>query len=94
MAEHFKQSCKKHGEKRREVYDDHFIWICDKCARDRERIDYKRERRFMKLRELVRRLDLRIQAGRLSLDEVDAILANAARSGSTKYIVDMIRAKN
>lgn len=34
MAEHFDQICPKHGPKRQEEYDDHYIFVCDKCIEE------------------------------------------------------------
>lgn len=32
MSAHLTPNCPEHGPKRQEPYDDHFIFICDKCA--------------------------------------------------------------
>lgn len=94
MAEHYNQICAKHGRKRREVYDDHYIWLCDGCERDYERQEYKRSRRTRKLQQLVDRMKIRVLRGEESLREIEMILERVSQQGYYPQILQAIRGRN
>lgn len=59
-----------------------------------ERDDYKKARRFFRLRELTKRLGVRCEKSASSYTIVEAALKKSAENGSVNFILESIRKAN